>query len=333
MTAARIRDPGLPRAHLPLGGVAAVAIVLLLALPPSAHAAPVYTPPSTGYTPGAWNNSVVRCTFDPHVPAVAVTANSARTAGMWMGAGALTETSTLGVVTATASLGSATWAATNLSAPNVYSLAYHSLVPVTLGVASLGTADVTVTFVLLDTPGAAGPADRNVTITLSVAGWPWQPLAENLQANLTLAPASPSNEHLVNLGTAGSPTILSVANRSAAPAAYLNASPSADVTNSSGILRTIPIASSLLSLTPEGGTLAVSFGAPAADAKAINYTATMSISPAQPIGPNLPLPGHLPTTDLAAVAGAALIASLGLAAATRRARRSRSDLVYVEEEE
>jgi len=324
------RAPHWLRSTLP--GVAAVVITLLVLGLPSALAAPASTTPPSGET-AMWDNGVVVCEFGTTAPSVTAEANGSTAAGMWVGLDSLTATSVAGLITETADLSATSWSVLNLSTATQYSLGYTTEVPVTtlLGL-SLGTANVTVTFSLADSAFASSAQNRTVGIGLSVVGWPLDVLSSNMTAELSFRPANASAEHLA-ASTTGTTGIASVENATGATDAYLNASSTGVIESSGGILSTIPVVSAVLGLSVGSATLAVSFGAPATTASSVQYeTALQVVSAETPRHSHLPLPGHLPTADFVAAAGAAVLVSLGLAGATRRVRRSPSDLEYVEEE-
>ncbi|MFY9716381.1 MAG: hypothetical protein WAK40_00360 [Thermoplasmata archaeon] len=333
MTTVRPDAGAHPRLRSTLPGVAAVVILLVLLAFPSALAASASaTPPP--FVPSSWNNEVVVCTFDPTDPSATIGANGTSESGMWMGMGSLTATGVAGAITETASLSGATWTALNLSTAGLYSLAYTSNVPVVSVLdLPLGTTNVTIIFSLPDSNSSTAVQNETVTTTLSVVGWPLAVLSSNLTAELDFRPANASAEHLEGPVTGGS-AIESIGNASGIANAYLNLSKTAVVSTASGILSTIPVVSGLLGLTPDSGTLAVSFATPPSTAMSVNYTTAMQVvPPQQPVHPIVPpLPGHVPTADFLAAAGAAVLASLAIAGATRRVRRSPSDLEYVEEE-
>jgi len=328
------RAPHRLRSTLP--GVAAVVITTLLLALPSALAGPASSAPPP-FEPAFWDNGTVLCAFDASAPGATIGANGTAVSGMSIALSSISSTDLAGLITETAVLSGATWTVVNLSSGDSYALEYTSTVPVeTLLDLPLGSATVTVGFAMSDDAGASAATVDTVAMNLSVVGWPLDLLSSNLTAEFNVLAANLTGEHLVT-STTGGDSVTSFSNATGNATAYLNLSPTASITSSGGILSQIPIVGQLLSPTPTSATVAVSFGASATTAKSVNYTSAVQVVPTEhPVQQHLPpnpLPGHLPTTDFLAVAGAAVLISLAIAGATRRVRRSPSDLEYVEEEE
>lgn len=308
-------------------GASLVLLLTMLSGPSATGATP--TPGHAATAPSAWNNTAVECIFGASAPTMTATAVGSGWTGMTIAAGAITETS-LGLgLGATASLAGAAWTSTGESTAASYGVAYATTVPVrSVGGLALGTTTVTMAYSLPESP--AGTTGKTVTVSLAIAGWPWQPLFPRLSANLSLAPADPRAEHLVE-NTTGGMQVTSVANASAQIDAYFTAPTSADASFGGGVPSVIAVTSAMLAGTAGSGTLTLRVGPGASNASAVGFSAPMQVVPPTPV---ITLPGHVrvPEYDLVAAIGAAVVVSLALAGVTRRARSTPSDLEYVKEE-
>ena len=318
MTSAGRNERSLGRAGVSLAAVGALLLVLLLAAP-AVRAAPTSARGPT-YTPTSWTDGAIVCSFDPSGPGVTVSAESAPAIGLWLGMGSVTE-SLAGVVLASASLNGSTWVATNESNTTLYSVSYQTSVSVlNTDLIPLPAATIRVGFSLADSPAAGASSDR-VAVSLSIVSWPW--VSDLSQLAVTIALAQKGGAHLAANGTT---SVASYANATGALVAYLATGGQANATSSGGTVLPVVVAASIVHLSASAAGMSFLFGSPADGASSVNYSAEVIV----------PLPGRgsvaIPTSYLAAAAGAAVVASLAIAGVTRRVRRAPSDLEYVEEE-
>jgi hypothetical protein len=330
MTAVRPeRSPPLSSPLRIVAGFAAVIALMITAVPVAAASyAPIGGPQ---YEPAPWTNGVVLCDFNSTSPDVTASARGDSSWGMEIRMGDLTQLGLAGLVAESASMSAATWVAENVSTAGSLSLLYTTNVPV-YGLLGLhaGTANVTVTFSLSKFTGIPTNGSYRVGISLTVKHWPWLLLGGDLLANFSVAPATIGTDRLVEGGADGA-VVTSASAASGDPLAFLSAPTDANATNgTSGVTSPVPVVGELLGLTPQLGTLSINFSSPASGASAVGYDPALVVVPP----PTLPTHGPLgiPTGDYLAAGGAAVVICLAIAGGARRARRSPSDLEYVEEE-
>jgi hypothetical protein len=329
----------------------ALGVAVLLVSLPSAAAGPLPTG-GPAYTPTAWGNGVVECSFAATAPIVTVSPAYAEGSGLVVGMSSLTQAAAGGLLAATASFAGATWVAVNLSTGSEYALAYSTTVPVyqvllsTVGL-EVGKVSVSIAFSIADT---AGTGANRVAVNLTVNGWPWQLDPGALEANLSLAVAATASEHMTASGSPVS-SILSVANSTGNETAEMLLPAEANATSSTGVLASIPIVGSLAESVASAALLTVTFGSPANGAKSISYAPMMEV-PEKPIGSPGPGPGPgpgprpgpgsapggvggagIPLSYLVTVGAVGLAVCLGVAEVTRRLRHAPSRLEFVEEDE
>jgi hypothetical protein len=318
-----------PRGSLRTSLAVVVAALIGASLVPTAAASTVPAQ-SVSYLPSHWSNGFVECLFNTTTPGVTVSSAGSAGLGLWLGMAALSQAGLGGILSISASLSGANWTAENVSTSSALILAYQTTAPVRSALGVVGNATVSASFSLLEPEAAAGNLSDRVAVTLSISSWPWLVLGGPLDAEIALAAPSGGATHLA--AGAGSPvSIDSVDNATGQTAVYFAGDANATMVNgTTGLLGTISVITSMVGLTASSAGLSVSFGPTANHARSVNYTSEVFVVPG--IGGVVPVV-KIPVTELLAAVGAAAAASLAIAGATRRVRRSPSDLEYVTEQE
>jgi len=322
--------------HRAVAGALSIAAALsvgLLLVVPSAAGAPrasagigvVGAWTSSG---AAWSNGVVLCVFEPSAPEVAVSASNLANSGISVGITSVEEVSATGAVTGITPSDGMSWTVTNRTSSLWYDESYSAAVrvaPPASATATLGTVDLRVDF-LLPITYVEGVTENlsAVTMQLSVSGWPWQASEDHLVVNLGLSPAFPGTEHFAAPTPNGS-VVASVSNQSGRSLEYFAPGIEAVAQATTGPAQSTPVAPTW-TLGAAGASLALAVGTSVAEFQTLNYTAHVGVFlPATVAG--------LPLSDYVVVGGVAALVVIVVGFGLRRARRSPSDLVYVEEEE
>ncbi len=310
-------EPTLRRAVL-IGGT----FLVLVSLVATASAATTWDPP-----PQEWTNGVVLCEFLPSVPTVSVSALERSETGISTTMNSVEEIDPSGDVVASATVPAADWTASNLSNDDAYDLSYSAVVPVTGPSASaplLGSANLTVAYVLPAYEDSTNESLNSVSVDLQVAGWPWQGTEDHLALSLEVWPSFASEEHLVFRSTPGA-LLTSVSTSSGAAFEQMDGSASAIANPSSSSPITLPATASV-SGNSSSALISVSFGSAAGTFSTLNYSASVTVLfPATVAG--------IPTIDLVAVGSLAALISVLVAGGVRRVRNRSSDLTFVNEED
>lgn len=309
---------------------AAVATALALALSLAPGAAASYG----GGEPVAWTNGLVLCQFSGTVPEVSVSAVNLTGTGMLLSTMSVGEASPNGSMVSTAELAGAVWNVSNDSSDDAYVLVYAAQVALegtTLAAASgswtpagLGSADLAVTFELPAYAGSPdGPTDE-VNFSLTVANWTWQSPADHLVVGFAASPSFPSTETL-SAAVAPGWLLISSSVASGAELERMGMSPTASIVSSGGASAVLPVYASM-QLSPAVANVTIALSSLAGAASSATFTGRLGIVlPTSVAG--------IPVSELvAAIAAATLISGL-VAVGTRRVRRRRSRLIYVDEEE
>lgn len=303
---------------LVLGGT----FLLLLLLVSTASAAATWDP-----APKEWTNGAVLCEFMPSVPTVSVSALDRAQTGLSATMSSVEEISPSGQVVAAATVASADWTASNLSDDDVYDLSYNVLVPVTGSTESapvLGSANLTVAYVLPAYEGSTNGSVDSVSVDLQVAGWPWQGTEDHLALNFEVWPSYVNEEHLVLRGTSGA-LLTSVSATSGTALEQMDGSASAIANPSSSSPISIPASASVTG-NNSSAVVSVSFGSAAGTFSTLNYSASVTVLFPETVA-------GIPTIDLVAVGSLAALISVLVAGGVRITRRRSSDLTYVDEED
>jgi hypothetical protein len=300
--------------------VAVVIFGLSLLLP--AHTVATSLPAGTAVTT-SWSNGQVLCTFDSTTPAVTVSSPTLNGTGL---SGALSQVVEVGAkgVVATAIISGGVWAVANQSTDDAYEVTFVGEVPIhAVGATEpTGAVDLQVSFILPAYAGADSRATNEVVLAVGLSNWTWENSADSLDLVLPFAPAVPGTEHLVAGGMSGA-LLTGVATTSGQTLQYLSSTQQAVASGpASGATH--------LSVTPvvvtgtQSANVTIAFGSEAGAFRQLNYTTAIGI----------PLPATIagvPILDFAVVGGAAVLASLGIAAGVRVVRARPSDLEFVEE--
>ena len=304
------------------GVVLAGALLLLLPLASTTSAATAWDP-----APKEWSNGVVLCEFMSSVPTVSVSALERAQTGLSATLGSVQEVNPSGQVVAIATASTANWSASNLSNDDEYDLSYSLLVPVTgptPSAPSLGSAYLTVAYVLPAYQGSTNGSVDSVSVDVQVSAWPWQGVGDHLALTLQVWPSFTDEEHLV-FGGPSADWLTSVSKSSGTALEQMDGSTSAIANPSSSNPTVIP-ASASVSGNASGAVVSVSFGSAAGAFSALNYSASVSVLFPSTIA-------GIPTVDLVAVGSVAALISVLVAAGVRTMRSRPSDLKYVDEEE
>jgi hypothetical protein len=272
----------------------------------------------------SWSNGDVLCIFAPYTPGVTVSSPNLNGTGMWATLAQVTEVGSHGVV-ATANLSAGTWTVSNRSSEDFYDVAYAGSAPIESSVteAALGSVDLQVNFMLPaydDTN--LGPVNE-VVLSVTVANWSWQSPGDSLSLELPMALAYPGTEHFALGGEPGA-LLSGISNSSGQTLQYLSTTQLASASNGSGLPTNVAV-TPVATVDPESASVTLAFGTQAGSFESLNYTTALGVAlPATIAG--------IPTIDFALVGGAAVLASLGIAAGVGVIRRRPSDLEFVEEE-
>jgi len=297
-------------------------IGLLGAIIPAASAAPY----GVG-DPVSWSNGMVLCQFASSVPSVAVSDVAVHDSGLTLSSVNVSEVGPNQVVEAQTSLARATWNVTNRSTDTAYDLSYSVRAPVVgpTGGPVLGSANLSVSFVLPTYAWSPSVATTTVTVVFVVDSWPWQGAGTHLVLSFGAAPSVAGTERL-SASTSPGWLLTSSSNSTGTDREQVGANSSAAVTVAGGTPANVTAESSLTLESPAEAMVAVSFGTSAGAFNSLSFTARVGILlPSSVAG--VPLP------ELAAVGAGAVLVSLGVAAVARRLRRRPSKLIYVSEEE
>lgn len=277
--------------------------------------------------PVAWTNGIVLCRFSASQASVSVSALAVNESGLSLLFASLEEVRPNGSVAAVADLARLTWTVTNRSTDDAYNLSFTVVAPLLAAPDSstvVGSTDVEVDFVLPAYVTATSGSLDNVTVLESVRNWTWQSPGDSLAANWTAWSTFATQEHLVP-GSAATSLLASRSNSTGADLERFAANSSARAVSSSGTLSQLPVTATAVLISPSSATVRLVFGA-AGEFRSLDFSAVVSIVPAATVA-------GIPLSYLLAAAGAAAGVSLLLAGVTYRARRRRSDLIYVSEEE
>lgn len=304
---------------LPRAGTLLVllAVVGLLAATPARAAWNGYDP-----EPYEWTNGTVLCVFNATLPSVTVSASGLSGTGMGAGLDQINEITTTGTPVASAAMSSVAWDPVNASSSQWFVMNYSETVNVTSAATptdTLGSAGIALNFALDRTPANTTLAEQ-VSLQLSIQGWPWQNSQDTLVLVVPSWSAFSTSEHMV-VATPVTPRVESVRTLNGQPLEYFEAGTSA----TTGAGTSVPV-STQTTVTNGIATTTLTLGAGAGGATALTYEATLGITP------NTRVLG-LPLYDYAAVAGGAGLVALFVGVGTRRVRRQSSDLTYVEEAE
>lgn len=260
----RTRDPrrrpgfatGTLRPLLPAGGVALLAVVLILefGLPPAGPTAGT----AVWAGPGVFSNQVLNVSGSSGSPTLAVSAaNDTYPFGLNVSFREIDEYRGSGQVLARANLARANWTVTNSSSTAGLAREYRSLVPETRtnNSAQLAVVAFYVNITLFAGSGVVGAAARAATVTLALVGWVPVHSTDFLSLSLPVAPLDPAIEHLAN-GPAD--TLYCVPNGTSAAAEFLQWDPAGSLQNGSGTVGTVPTAVQIAG-SPEQSTLSVAF--------------------------------------------------------------------------
>jgi hypothetical protein len=320
MTRGRTRPRSTRRAAA-VGLSAAIGLLLLVLPPASANWA---------YAPGdpiAWSNGVVLCQFAPSSALVAVSAVTVRPSGLTASLVELSEVRSDGSTVASANLSAANWSFQNRSTDDAFNLGYSVAAPVLLAggsTAAVGTANLSVDFVLPAYAGSPAGATDVVGVAISVLGWSWQAAGDHLTLTLGAAPSFPGTAHVAAASESGW-TVVGRSNATGAEQEWLGVNSTATATAANGSTVPLSAPSELLIDSPQWATVAVSFAATAGEFTHLEFSARVGIVlPATIAG--------IPVPELAAAAGAGVLVSLLVAVGTRRLRRRPSRLVYAEDD-
>jgi hypothetical protein len=252
--------PGHPVALLP--AVAVIALVLLV-LHTGTH-----PPPRVQVDPIEWSselnatNGIVSTHRSVIGPSVGVTpATSPGDPGIFSGLIGLQELGASGAIISAADFSEAGWIVVNQSTPTEISSVYSAVVPVYRPTNPLYTAAVDVA-VDISAPGGSGvnaTAASEVTLSITVAKWPWIHPTDSLAMLLSLAPGNATGEHL---SAGATNTMEVVANATGDLREYFAWSAAATVTDPSGdVFQLVPAAavtlnnsSTIVELVVPGGT-------------------------------------------------------------------------------
>lgn len=305
------------------------ALALALSMVPTVSAASY-----PGYTATSWSNGVVLCEFSPASPLVAVSAFGVGESGLNASAMTMNEVEPNGSLAATADLAGATWTVANESDEDSYDLAYSALVTLETGAsastargpyAAVGTADVTVQFVLPAYAGSPDGPTNVVNVVVQVSHWTWQNSEDHLELSLGVALSYPGSGSL-NATSAPGWLLQSGSSGTASPVEQFGANASATATTGAGANVTISATPSVAQSNSTGAVVSVAFGTAAGAFSSLSFTARVGVVlPATVAG--------IPVADLAAAAVAGVLVSAVVALGVRRVRRKPSTLIYVTEEE
>jgi hypothetical protein len=304
--------------------VALTAVVgLLLVVLPTASAHWAYAPGD----PIAWSNGEVLCEFAPSSALVAISAVNVQPSGLTASMVELAEAHADGSIVATADLAAANWSFENASTEDEFDLAYSVTVPITSAggsAAPVGTVNVSVNFVLPAYEGSPAGASDTVAVEIGISGWTWQAPDDHLVLTMGAAPSFPDSSRVTAANETGW-TVAGQANATGADQERLGVNSSATATAANGSKVPVGAAAALSLWSPQWATVTVSFAASAGEFASLAASARVGVVlPATIAG--------IPTPELVAAAGAAVLLSVLVAAGTRRLRRKPSSLVYAEDE-
>ncbi len=307
-----------------LGSLLALSLLLLVGVSAPAAAAASYPPPSVTGT--MWENGQVLCQFGATMPTVGVSAVAAPDAGVSLSGVSLEERAPNGTTMATAELGGSTWTVANLSDSDGYDLAYtlHAGLEAGLGTGpSIGSADLGVAFVLPAYSGSPDGPTNVVGAIFTVANWSWVSPSDHLVLAFTISSGSPGTEHLATTTAAGW-LLVGAANGTGAELDQVGINATANATNATASAVSVPVQGSVVLASSEEATVTVTLGSSAGAFRAVSFAARIGVTiPSTVAG--------IPIADLAAAGVAGIVASIGIALATRRIRQTPSRLIYAEE--
>ena len=304
-------------------GIVLASAVLLGGLSPVVSASP--------YGPGdpvSWTNGLVLCQFAEDWPSVAVSALSLNGTGVTVAVLNVSEVRANQSLAAYASMGGLPWRASNLSTEDAYDLAYSIEAPVVSSSGSprtVGSAELSVRFVLPAYSGSPSGSTDIVNVVFSVVNWTWLAPGDHLVVAFSATPSFPGKEQL-NTTSAPGWLISSRSTTTGSELERVGANATASATTGAGALTTVVANSTVQIISPESARLAVAFGTSAGEFTSLGFTAKVGIVVPSAVA-------GIPLTELAASGAAAVLVSLLVAAAARRLRKKPSKLVYVTEEE
>jgi hypothetical protein len=314
-----LRRPGKGRyAAWAIGG----ALLLLVPLASTASAAPSWDPAPTG-----WTNGFVMCEFSPTLPTVSVSAVERVQSGLSTTVASVAEVDPSGQTVAVATVSGSNWTATNVSNDDVYDLAYTLAAPVSAATGSeapLGTASLSVDYVLPVYAGGTGGSVDTVQVDFEVSDWPWQSANDHLVLSFDAWPSFSTQERLDLTSSPGS-LMTSVSARSGAALEQMGADAFGTANPASSHPVHVPAVASV-SGNVSGATVAIAFSSSAGAFSTLNYSASVTVLfPATIAG--------IPTIDLVAVGAAAALISILVAVGVRKTRSRPSDLTFVDEKD
>lgn len=275
----------------------------------------------------SWTNGTVLCQFAPDSPSVGVSALNQIGNGLVLSLANVTEVGPAESVAAVADLTGVTWAVTNRSSGDAYDLAYSgraSLVDPS-GSTSLGSAELSVDFVLPAYDGSPNGTVDAVEVVLVVANWTWQAPGDYLTLAFAATPSFPAAEHLSATSDPGW-LLADSDNASGSENARVGADSPAYASSGTGAVTPVNANFSVTILSAEHAIVRVALAASAGAFSSLSFTARVGVVlPTQVAG--------VPLAGLAAAGGGALLAVFLAAAVTYRVRRRPSELIYMTEEE
>jgi hypothetical protein len=324
-----LKRTGQPIALLPAVGVVLVTLLLLHTgthAPVASHVGALSWSSPTNAT-----NGVLDSQLNASVPTDLVSLTGAGSGyGLFAGLGGIEEVGGSGAVISTADLSSqgpnetrVAWVPDNASAGDHLSEIYSASLEVfrPSGVPVSGAAELTVTFSASGGPSTNLSQASAVSMTITLAKWPWIHPTDSLALELPIAPRNSSEEMLLN----GSTDTMDCADaRSQQVREFLQWSPTALVTDPSGdVIPQAPAAAVLGSPSNATVEVLVPGGSPAF--VGLQYTVDIGVLPIVP-------PTSLPTAELvAALLGVGVLGG-GLIIAVRWAWSRPSDLTNVSED-
>lgn len=284
--------------------------------------------PGSPTDPVSWSNGTVLCQFASSAPSVAVSRAALTGTGVTVSVISVVEVAANGATVASADLSGLPWSVGNWSTDDFFDLAYVIEAPV-VGASdpsgSVGTANVTVQFVL-PAYAESGTGPMNVvTAAFSVSQWPWQGTNDHLVLALAASPTFPSAEHL-NVTSASGWLVSSTSNSSGAVLEQVGGSPQAVATASNGTVRNVTANASLVLPSPSWAQITVDFGSAAGAFSSLEYSAHVGVVlPSTVAG--------IPLYEFAEAGTAAALVTVLVALVARRVRRRPSKLIYAVSEE
>jgi hypothetical protein len=303
--------------------LAVLSVALFLGALLAGTAAPAVAE-STAWDPDpiSWTNGVVLCQFAAAAPTVSVSDDSQNGTGLTVGMSAMSEVAPNGSTVANANLSAAHWTISNVSTDDAFDLAFTAVVPFVAP--SGGSANVRIDYVLPAYEGSSNGATNTVAVNVSIANWTWQATGDHLAVSFFAMPSFPESESLTHPSNS-SWMFSNSRNSSGDELEWMQANTVGTAQLTSGENISISATPTMSVWTPEWAILSVAFGSGAANFRSLNYTSVIGVVLPSTIA-------GIPLVYFAAVGGAAVLVSLGIAVVTRSVRRRPSDLTYVEEE-